>query len=357
MPLVSPRARRLLLGLVLGAGLLGLFFRGLDGRAILAAFARADRLYLVGVVVVTVGTYLARAWRWGYLLRPLARVPLMRLFSITNVGFATGLVIPRAGEVVRPYLVARHHALQTSAAFASIILERLFDLIVVLALFASYLYVFPPPAAQRTGALDDALRTGGALAAAGALSALAMLCWLTFRRDSALALFDRVFAKLPRKIGAALSGALHSFTSGLEVLRASPSHLAAIAGQSVLVWLLIALGLHWSNRAFGIDLPFRTAFLMLGFLTVGVAVPTPGMVGGFHYAYRVSLTSVFGVDEATAVAAALASHALTNLPVLVLGLAFLGREGLSWGSVARLTEEPDHGHPEPPRTGEEPLKP
>jgi len=96
---------------------------------------------------------------------------------------------------------------------------------------------------------------------------------------------------------------------------------------------------------------------MLGFLTLGVAVPTPGMVGGFHYAYRVSLTSVFGVDEATAGAAALASHALTNLPVLVLGLVFLGREGLSWGGVARLTEEPDHGHPDPPGTAEERLKP
>ena len=349
MPVGSPRARRLLLGVVLGIGLLALFFRGLDGRAILEAFGRADRLYLAGVVVVTVGTYLARAWRWGYLLRPLARVPLMRLFSITNVGFATGLVIPRAGEVVRPYLVARHHGLQTSAAFASIILERLFDLIVVLGLFASFLY--------GATAVDDRLRTGGALAGAGALAALGMLCWLTFRREAALALFDRVFAKLPRRVGGALSRALHSFTGGLEVLRASPSHLAAIAGQSVLVWLLIALGLHWSNRAFGIDLPVRSAFLMLGFLTVGVAVPTPGMVGGFHYAYRVSLTSVFGVDEATAVAAALASHALTNLPVLVLGLVFLGREGLSWGSVARLTEEPDHGHPEPPRTAEEPLKP
>lgn len=357
MPLGSPRARRLLLGVCLGVGLLALFFRGLDGRAILEALGRADRVYLAGVVAVTIGTYLARAWRWGYLLRPLARVPLMRLFSITNVGFATGLVIPRAGEVVRPYLVARHHGLQTSAAFASIILERLFDLIVVLALFASYLYVFPAPAAQEQGALDDALRTGGALAALGALGALAMLSWLTWKRESALALFDRVCARLPKKIGAALSGALHSFTLGLGVLRASPGHLVAIAAQSVLVWLLIALGLYWSNKAFGIDLPFRSAFLMLGFLTVGVAVPTPGMVGGFHYAYRVALTAVFGVDEATAVAAALTSHALTNLPVLVLGLVFLGREGLSWGGVARLTEQPDSGHPVPPEPREERADP
>lgn len=348
MPLGSPRVRRLLIGLVLGAGLLALFFRNLDPRAILAAFRAADPFYLAGVVAVTVATYLARAWRWGFLLRPLARVPLVRLFSITNVGFATGLVVPRAGEVVRPYLVARHHGLQTSAAFASIILERLFDLIVVLALFASYLYLLPAPSAQKAGALGDVLQAGGALAGAGALAALALLCWLTWKREPALAFFDRLFARLPRRVGDALSRGLHSFTLGLGVLRASPAHLVAIAAQSLLVWLLIALGLYWNNRAFGLDLPYRTAFLMLGFLTVGVAVPTPGMVGGFHAAYKAALVQVYGVDEAVAVAAALASHALTNLPVLVLGLVFLGREGLSWGGVARLTEEPDSGHPEPP---------
>jgi uncharacterized membrane protein YbhN (UPF0104 family) len=336
---ISPRVRRLLVGALLGVGLLALFFRGLDWSALLDAFRAADPRYLVGVVLSTVLTYLARAWRWGYLLRPLARVPLMRLFAITNVGFATGLVIPRAGEVVRPYLVARHHELQTSAAFASIILERLFDLITVLALFAAYLYVLPTPP-QQTGSLGNALQAGGALAAAGALGALGLLLWLTFKREAALRLFDRVFDRLPTRVGGALSRALHSFTLGLGVLRASPGHLAAIGAQSLLLWLVIALGLYWNNLAFGLTLPFHTAFLMLGFLTVGVAVPTPGMVGGFHASYKIALTQVFGVAEPTAVAAALSSHALSNLPVLVLGLVFLGREGLSWGGVTRLASEP-----------------
>jgi uncharacterized protein (TIRG00374 family) len=340
MAVMSPRARRLLIGALLGVLLLALFFRGLSWTALRAAFASADPWHLAGVVAATVGTYLVRAWRWGYLLRPLARVPLLRLFSVTNVGFATGLVVPRAGEVVRPYLIARHHGLQTSAAFASIILERLFDLITVLFLFAAYLYVLPTPAAQRHGALGDALQAGGAMAAAAALTALGLLLWLTFQREAALRLFDRMFGLLSARIGGALSRALHSFTLGLGVLRASPGHLAAIGAQSVLLWLVIALGIYWNNRAFGLELPFHSAFLMIGFLTVGVAVPTPGMVGGYHASYKIALTQVFGVPEATAVAAALASHALSNLPVLVLGLFFLGREGLSWGGVARLAETP-----------------
>jgi hypothetical protein len=70
-----------------------------------------------------------------------------------------------------------------------------------------------------------------------------------------------------------------------------------------------------------------------------VAIPTPGMVGGFHAFYLITLHQVFGVDRATAAAAGLTAHAFSLLPVLVLGLAFLGREGLSLGRVATVTEE------------------
>lgn len=358
MALVGARARRLLIGAFLGLALLAVFFRGLDWPGLLNAFRQSDPVLLSGVVLMAVITYALRAWRWGYLLAPLARVPFLRLFSITNVGFATGLVIPRAGEVVRPYLVARHHGLKTSAAFASIILERLFDLITVLALFAAYLYVLPLPAAQKEPP-GRALQTAGAMAAAGAAGALVLLLWLTYRRESALRLADKVLARLPVRIGGALGRALHSFTMGLEVLRASPGHLLAIGVQSVLVWFAIALGIHINNRAFGVDLPFHSTFFMLGFLTVGVAVPTPGMVGGFHASYKIALLHfAFASDPraaaATAAAAALACHALTNLPVLVLGLVFLGREGLSWGGVSRLAEEPPPAavpeSPEPARS-------
>src|SRR4051812_49922516 len=117
----------------------------MDWRALGAAFRTANHLYLAGVVAITVVTYFLRAWRWGNLLAPLARVPLRDLFPATAVGFMTALLVPRAGEVVRPYLISRRYPIRTSAGFASIILERLLDLITVLTLFALYLYVLPPP--------------------------------------------------------------------------------------------------------------------------------------------------------------------------------------------------------------------
>lgn len=329
---------RVALSLLLAVGLLLLFFRGVDWNAMGRAFRAADPVYLCGVVLVTLVTYAARAWRWGFLLAPLARVPFSRLFSATVIGFMSGLLVPRAGEVVRPYLVARNFPVSTSAGFASIVLERLVDLITVLLLFALYLYVLPMPEAQTRGPLLDVLKVAGAAAGAGALVILVvLLAWHRYA-DLAMRLADRLLRPFPARFAGAVSRAVRSFGEGLAVLKASPSHLAAILGQSLVVWLLLALGIHWNNRAFGLTLPFHTAFLILAFLTVGVAIPTPGTVGGFHAFYRAALTEAYGVDNDVAAAAGIASHALGNLPVLLLGLAFLGREGLTVGKVANMSE-------------------
>jgi glycosyltransferase 2 family protein len=344
---LSPRTRRLLLSGLVGAVLLFIFFKGMDWKAVGQAFRRADPVYMAGVVAATLAVYALRAWRWGYLLRPLADVPFSRLFSVTLLGFASGLVVPRAGEVLRPYLVARHHSLRTSAAFATIILERLVDLITVLILFGLYLYVLPLPDVQQRGPLLTALKVAGGLAALVALVALGLLIVLHVAAGRILRVLDRVFTRMPRRIGPALSRALQSFGEGLAVLQAPGSHLLAMIGQSLVLWGAICLGIHWTNLAFGIHLPFHATFLIVGFLTVGVAVPTPGMVGGFHVAYLQALTQNFGVDPATAGAAGIASHALTNLPVLFLGLFFLWREGLTFGRIATLTDSSARG-PQPP---------
>ncbi len=330
---------RLLAGALLGALLLWVFLRGLDARALRAAFAAADPLGLLAVALLTVAMYALRAWRWGFLLAPLTRARFADLFSATAVGFMSGLLIPRAGEIVRPLLVGRRQGVSASAAFASIILERLLDLIVVLLLFFLYLYVLPLPAQQTRGALLDGLKLAGALTGLGALAALGALVALQVLGERALRPLDGLLARLPARLGQALSRMARHFADGLLVLRAPPAHLLAVGAQSLGVWLLIALSLWASNLALGIRLPFHSTFLMLGFLTVGVAVPTPGMVGGFHESYRLALTQAFAVDTHAAAAAGIASHALTNLPVLLMGLLLLPREGLTLGGMARMTRE------------------
>jgi hypothetical protein len=261
------------------------------------------------------------------------------LFSATMVGFASGLLVPRAGEILRPWLVSRRHPIPTSAGFATIILERLVDLITVLALFALYLFVLPAPAAQREGPLMGLVKAGGAATGVAALLALGFLLALHANAERAVGFAERLLSRAPRWLAEPLGRVLHAFSGGLAVLRSPLPHLARIGAQSVLVWLLIALGFHLNHRAFGVDLPFHATFLLVAFLVVGVAIPTPGMVGGFHAFYLITLHEIYGVDRATAAAAGISAHALSNLPVLVLGLALLGREGLSLARVAEVTRD------------------
>ena len=304
---------RLLLGALLAAALLAWFFRGIDWSALGGALRAARPLPLVGLVLVTVGVYSVRAWRWGDLLAPLGRVGYADLFSATMVGFASGLLVPRAQELLRPWLVSRRHPIPWSAGVATIILERLVDLITVLVLFALYLFVLPPPTAQLEGPAMDLAKGLGIAGAGASLGALAFLLALHANAERVVGAFERLLARAPRWLAEPLGRMLHSFSAGLAVLRAPAPHLAKIALQSLVVWLLIALGFYLNHLAFRIDLPFHASFLLIAFLVVGVAIPTPGMVGGFH--------------------------AFSFLPILALGLPLLWREGLSLGRVAAVTEE------------------
>lgn len=330
---------RLAAGTVLALLLLALFFRGIDWSALGQALAGARPLPLLGLVLATVLVYSARAWRWGDLLAPLGRVGFADLFSATMVGFASGLLVPRAGEILRPWLVSRRHPIPTSAGFATIILERLVDLVTVLALFALYLFVLPAPAAERGGQVMRLVEAGGAIAGLAAAGALAFLLALHANAERVVGGIERLLSRAPRWLAEPVGRVLHAFSAGLAVLRAPLPRLAKIGAQSLLVWLLIALGFHLNHVAFGIDLPFHATFLLVAFLVVGVAIPTPGMVGGFHAFYLIALSEIFGVDRAAAAAAGISAHALSNLPVLVLGLALLGREGLSLARVAEVTRD------------------
>ncbi len=341
---------RLFLGALVAAVLLVWFFRGIDWGALGRALREARPLPLVGLVIVTIGVYSARAWRWGDLLAPLGRVGYADLFSATMVGFVSALLIPRAGELLRPWLVSRRHPIAWSAGVATIILERLVDMITVLVLFAAYLFVLPVPAAQAEGQVlfhvwgfhptaMDFIKAGGVVALIAVAVVLVFLTALHANPGRVVGWLEARLARAPRWLAEPLGRMLRSFSDGLAVLRAPVPHLAKIGLQSLVVWLLIALGFYLNHLAFRIDLPFHATFLLIAFLVVGVAIPTPGMVGGFHAFYLIALNGVYGVDRATAAAAGISAHALSNLPVLVFGLALLGREGLSLGRVAEVTRD------------------
>jgi len=155
-------------------------------------------------------------------------------------------------------------------------------------------------------------------------------------RPAMLSRLERMLEpRLPPRLAARSMHLVHAFAAGLFIVR-QPARLALAVALSVPVWLSISVSIWAVTRAFHIEFPFLGSFLMLALLVVGVAVPTPGAVGGFHYFYRLGAVSFFGASYDRAVGAAIVLHAVSFVPVAVAGLVFLAQDGLSLTGVDRL---------------------
>jgi hypothetical protein len=345
---MRPRIRTVLIFL-LTLGLLAFFLRNADMRAVWSETRRADPLLLVAALVVTAVTYALRSLRWQYLLAPLGQVHFGIAFRATVIGFAATFLLPaRAGEVIRPYLLARREGLPATAAFATIILERLLDLVTVLGLFAFFVFTVDPASIPADPEKLAQVKLGGLIAAAGGAAALAVAFVAAGHPERLGRWALRIEHVLPEKLARAVARFVESFTQGLAVMR-QPRRLLVSLILSVPLWLSIAAGIWLTTLAFHITLPYSGSFLVMTVLVVGVAMPTPGAIGGFHAAYQLAVQAFFGAPDDRAVGAAILLHAISFLPVTALGIVFMAREGLTLsGAKALASAEPANGEPQLP---------
>ena len=319
----------------LAVGLLALFLRNADLGQVWQSVTAARPDFLLLALAVTIGTFVVRAERWQYLLGPLGPTRFSTVFRTTVIGFAASAVLPaRAGEVIRPYLLARREGLSATATFATIIVERILDLVAVLMLMAAFLIWFDPGMESRNSKAFETVRYGGFVMAPVAIATLAVMFFMAGHPERLHGWVLKAEAILPARIAGMIARFAQTFAEGFAVVR-SPARLAAAIAWSLVLWIAIASGIWAVSIAFGIVMPFTGAWLMLGPLVVGVAVPTPGGVGGFHEAYRFGATAFFGAEENTAVGAAIVLHAISIGPVIVAGLIFILQDGLKLGGIAR----------------------
>lgn len=328
--------RTLVIG-VLALGLVALFLREADLSRVWSAIRTAHPGLLVAALAMTLGFYVIRTERWQYLLAPLGPTRFGVAFRTTVLGFAASSILPaRAGEVLRPLLLARKEGLPATAVFATIVVERILDLAAVVLLLATYLLFFDAGTAARAPALYDAVRLGAFLAAGGSLGLLVVMAVLAADPTRLHRLVLSVGRWLPARFAQAIAGFAQTFAEGLAVIR-RPSRLLAAFGLSLLLWVVIGSQVWVVARAFALGVPYAGAYLLAAMLVVGVALPTPGGVGGFHEAFRLGATSFFGADNDAAVAAAIVLHAASFVPVLAMGAVFALADGLDLGRLKAMS--------------------
>lgn len=332
------RRLQFLLGLLLAVVLLVFFFRQADWAEVAASLRRAD-YRLVGVsVVASVAGFLLRAVRWKYLVMPLKPVSMGPLVNATMIGWAVTALLPgRLGEVVRPVLLGQKEGISKSAAVATVVLERIFDMMAILLLLGLYLVAFPPP--RRLGAEGMAIVQGLRLSAVLAMLALLLMAALAVglqvapRRSERI--LQRILGLLPKRIGRRLFELLRAFLRGFESMR--EPRLVAMAGfHTLLLWGVHTLEYWVLFPAFGIEIPGYAVLPLMVLIVVGVAVPTPAAVGSFHAAARIGLATLWDVPNEVAISYAIVSHAVAFVPVTLIGIALMAREGMSFGQVSEM---------------------
>jgi glycosyltransferase 2 family protein len=339
---MHPRARTVLI-FVLTLGLLAVFLRSVDVGEVWAETRRANPLLLLLAVAVTGLTYALRAFRWQYLLAGIGPTRFSTAFRTTVIGFAATFLLPaRAGEVIRPYLLARREGLNATAAFATIILERLLDLLAVLMLFAWFVLTAEPGVVSGDPAQFARVKFGGLVAAATALAGAVVLFALAGHPERMGRWALRIERVLPERLARTVATFVETFAQGLAVMR-QPRQLVIALALSIPLWCAIAAGIWLTSQAFHITFPFGASFLVTTLLVVGVAVPTPGAVGGFHLAYQVAVQMFFSTPPERAVGAAIVLHAISFVPVTLLGIAFMAKEGLTLSGARDLAHDKKTG--------------
>jgi uncharacterized protein (TIRG00374 family) len=279
---------------------------------------------------------LLRAIRWGVLLTPVKnRVALKNLFSLTLIKYVVNVIPPRAGEVAASIILARKENVSTASVIAASILERILDMMTVVVIFGFYLSFF----SHRYVPGTEHGREIMARVESYSLKGFVVL-GLGFILLGYLLRNERWMNRLPQK----LRKILRPFLEGFRGLQRGGVLLQAIL-LSLSIWMVITLQLWCMLHAYLKEFPFVGALFLMALTVVGVAIPTPGGVGGFQFFMNLALVHFFSnylspVDpQSQAAGISNGSYIVSMVPVIFIGLVFLNREGLSFSSVSRLASE------------------
>jgi len=282
-----------------------------------------------GVAVYFLAVW-ARAWRWHYLLRPLKKIPTRTMFPIVAIGYMGNNIYPaRAGEVLRAYVLKRREDVPVSASLATVIVERVFDGVVML----GFVFLNLPELAglnQSSGFIGNIRQLAiiGAVAFIGALAVFLLAAMYPQVTERVVNWLVERF--VPARWQGKISPILTRFLSGLESLR-SPKDALMVFITSTIIWLL-ETGKYWFvMHAFPFEVSFFALMLMNGIVNLATTLPSaPGYVGTFD-APGIALLSAYGVPGEVAAGYTLVLHVALWLPITVLGAYYFLREGLKWG--------------------------
>jgi uncharacterized protein (TIRG00374 family) len=298
--------------------------------------------FLLAALAATLSSYLLRAYRWQFFLDPIKKTSLWVLFAGQILGFSTIYLIGRPGEFVRPAYIARKEKVAFTSMAAVWLLERIYDAVFLVILFAAALYLAPlaPPEGQADINLKR-MHDAGLLMFLVTPVMCAALVFFRLRAEKTIAWVSHLFRFLPAGGRHHLEHFLRSFADGLKVIQDAKDFVASVLA-SVALWLVNGSVFWLTFQSLGGDLArlsWLSAALAMFFSVMGLAVQLPGVGGGYQLGAIIALTKIFSVGVEAATGAAILIWVLIAAPCLALGAVLLVHEGLSIRKLEAMAEE------------------
>lgn len=272
--------------------------------------------WLAASIVLTLASYVSRAIRWQILLRPLKSLPLGSLIGTTLVGFAAIYILGRPGELVRPLWLARRDQVPLTSSVATIIVERFFDTLMLIALFASALFAIDLPA--DTGVTLALMKNAAWLLVWASAGAIVLLFVLRSNIDRIVS-----YVPFPR-----IADLLHKFAQGVSFLRSGRS-LGLVIAHSAVLWISIALQFWFLMLGMNFDYSLDAVTLVLVISGIGSIAQIPGIGGGFQAGYVFAMTTIFKVPAEQAIATSMVAWFFSYTPTVAAAGIYMLFKGLS----------------------------
>lgn len=316
---MSGRRAILILGALLGSLFLYLAVRNVDWTTFTATLADAHPGYVVLGLLSMLAYFGVKAWRWRYLIQPFARASTQELLPPILAGLAGNYVLPHVGEIARAVLASQRVNAPVSALLASVAIERIFDLLVILLIVLAVL----EPIGRMSAEIQTASYVVGALCAGILLAVFVFL----FRTEACLRFADKLLSPVSERLSAGVLTQLRAASAGLGAI-ARPQLFVPIFLLSILQWMLIAAAMACSLKAVDAPVTLAGAVSVLLWNVVGLTLPAaPGHVGTVQLAFILGL-SPFGVSSADAFAGSVIYNCVAVAPALAFGLPGLRRAGI-----------------------------
>jgi glycosyltransferase 2 family protein len=323
------------IGVGISLALLGYLFSKVEYRQLWRSLASANVPLLLIAAVVISGTLVMRAWRWQYLLKPVKQVRFSSSMAATAIGMMANMILPvRLGEIVRAVVLGHRESIEKSAAFATVVVDRLLDGFTLLFILVLILLIAPLPVDQ---AWQRRLQGGGIAFFLFYFAVFALLFYLYRSPTRVLQNVRRLCSGLPARWVDRLCGFLASFSGGLQILDRT-EYLAQIIVTSLVLWGLMGVYNFIIVLAFQLDLPWAVGFILLVAQAAAVMIPSsPGFVGT-HHAASVACLSLWEIGPEAALSVALVMHAIGYFLTIAVGAIYLWTVGLSMRDLGQLEQ-------------------